>query len=115
MNTYICPVCGDDGLEEEAYGKNFNPSYEICSCCGFEFGYSEDHDVRLGYYVVPNEMKAAAFQLYRKQWVETGAQIAHPDYFSKENQENGKLKRDIMLKQFTRLKLPVDNFDFLDD
>ncbi len=36
MKNYTCPVCGYDGLEEELYEKNFNASYEICSCCTFE-------------------------------------------------------------------------------
>jgi hypothetical protein len=30
--TYICPVCGFDGLEEPAV------RYNICDCCGTEFG-----------------------------------------------------------------------------
>ncbi|WP_405099862.1 hypothetical protein [Oceanobacillus sp. FSL H7-0719] len=35
-----------------------------------QYGYSEDHDVDLGYIVTPDEMKEAAFQLYRKQRIE---------------------------------------------
>ncbi len=115
MQIYTCPICGYDGLDEEPYGKNFNPSYDICSCCRFEYGYSEDHEVDLGYHVVPNEMKEAAFQLYRKQWIEDGAEVGHPEGYPKEFQENGKVKPEILIKQLKRLNLPLDNLMFLDD
>ncbi|RBP15900.1 hypothetical protein DFR50_107170 [Roseiarcus fermentans] len=36
-----CPVCGYDGLEEPAYDDVGAPSYEICPCCGIEFGYED--------------------------------------------------------------------------
>lgn len=98
--TYICPVCGYGGLDEPAYGENFNPSYNICACCRFEFGYSEDHEVDLGYIVVPNEMKTIAFQLYRKQWVEKGAIVGHPENYPKELQNNGIVKQEVVIKQF---------------
>ena len=114
MKKYKCPVCGYDGLDEEPYGTNFNPSYEICSCCGFEYGYSEDHDVELGYIVVPNEMKEAAFQLYRKQWVENGAPVHTPTDFPKDYHIKGKVKAEIVIRQFERLELPIDNLDFVD-
>ncbi|WP_243290957.1 hypothetical protein [Bacillus sp. FJAT-47783] len=115
MKTYICPVCGYDGLDEAPYGKNFNPSYDICVCCGFEYGYSEDHDVDLGYIVTPNEMKKAAFQLYRKKWIEDGAVVRFSDSYQKEYQENGIVKPEILIKQLKRLNIALDNLDFLDD
>ena len=36
-----CPVCGYDGLEEPAYDEDGVPSFEICPCCGIEFGYED--------------------------------------------------------------------------
>lgn len=109
MKTYTCPICGYDGLDELPYEKDtYAPSYEICSCCRFEYGYSEDHDVDLGYIVTPDEMKEAAFQLYRKQWIEDGAVVGHPESYPKEFQGNGKVKRDILIKQLKRLKLPLE-------
>lgn len=35
-------------------------------------------------------MLGAAFQLYRKKWIEKGAIVAHPEYYSKKFQENGR-------------------------
>lgn len=36
---YECPVCYYDKLEFEAYDSSDNlPSYEMCPCCGFQFG-----------------------------------------------------------------------------
>ncbi|RAI82673.1 hypothetical protein BFS35_003020 [Macrococcoides goetzii] len=44
---YICPVCGYNQLEEEPYkffdDNIFNASFEICSCCGFQFGFDDDN------------------------------------------------------------------------
>lgn len=53
----ICPVCGYDGLVEPPFDSDGNPSYEICSCCGYEFGFDE-----------------ATYQEYRKTWIDRGAQ-----------------------------------------
>lgn len=53
---FTCPVCGFDGLEESPVRGQDALSYEICPCCGFEFGFD-----------------AASFDEYRRQWVEGGA------------------------------------------
>jgi hypothetical protein len=54
---HICPVCGFDGLKESPYGKGGEPSYEVCPCCGFEFGFNRDENYRL----------------FRQKWIENGA------------------------------------------
>ena len=61
MIKNICPVCGNDGLSEPAYKDGYNPSYEICSCCGYHFGY---HDEALE---VP-----ISFEEWRKRWIAEG-------------------------------------------
>ena len=38
MNT--CPVCGYNQLNKQPYEGTI-PSYEICPCCGFEFGFDD--------------------------------------------------------------------------
>jgi len=49
----ICPVCGYDKLEEVPYDEYGYPSHEICSCCGYEFGYTDSHDKKgFGEYLV---------------------------------------------------------------
>lgn len=58
--TYICPVCGYDGLEESPRSAaTGGGSYEICPSCGFQFGVT-DVDRGIGY------------DAWRKQWIERG-------------------------------------------
>lgn len=61
---YICPVCGYDKLHEMPYRQGC-PSYEICSCCGFEFGF-DDMDQK------------ESFESYRKSWIDQGAKWFTP-------------------------------------
>jgi hypothetical protein len=37
----ICPVCGNPDLHEPAYNDHKEASFEICPCCGVEFGYDD--------------------------------------------------------------------------
>ena len=57
---HLCPICGFDGLKEEPFSKKNEPSFEICPCCGFEFGFNGENNV-------------ASFNAYRKQWISEGA------------------------------------------
>ena len=38
---YICPVCGYPELTEPPRNENGNPPFEMCDCCGVEFGYED--------------------------------------------------------------------------
>lgn len=50
---YPCLIRGFKGLEKNPVCNGvYHKTFDICSCCGFEFGYSEDHDVRLGFMVL---------------------------------------------------------------
>lgn len=57
---YVCPVCGYSELDEPPYDEQNNPSYEVCSCCRFEFGFDDAE-------------KGASFENYRKKWISEGA------------------------------------------
>ncbi len=57
--NYICPVCGYPDLYEEAYRPSGEPSYEICSSCGYEFG-KTDMDEHI------------TFEQWREYWIENG-------------------------------------------
>ena len=76
----VCPVCGWDGLTVPPYQRwpglpapaaarppyedFFGPgSYEVCSCCGFEFGF-EDH---------PGAGDGVSFEEYRREWIDAGS------------------------------------------
>lgn len=56
----ICPVCGYDELLEPPYDEYNIPSYEICPCCGFEYGF-DDQDLNFD------------FITYREKWLLSGA------------------------------------------
>jgi hypothetical protein len=58
MAFNVCPVCGYDKLAELPY-NNGNASFEICSCCGFQFGFDDDD----GNY---------SFKSYRDEWINRG-------------------------------------------
>jgi len=63
--SYICPVCGLDKLAEPLYNNTGDSSYEICVCCGFEFGFDDD-------------FKKQTHDSYRKQWLKNGANWFNP-------------------------------------
>ncbi|AEB23650.1 MULTISPECIES: hypothetical protein [Bacillus] len=45
-------------------------TFDICSCCGIESGYSEVYDVRFGVTATPYLFIETAFQLYWKHGFE---------------------------------------------
>jgi hypothetical protein len=86
QNRYWCPVCGYPLLKVNPY-RNMPPppwaqhedppyefrygqaSYEICECCGFEFGNDDN----------PGTSSAETFEQYRRQWISDGAQWFSPE------------------------------------
>jgi hypothetical protein len=62
MNT--CPVCGYSELQKPAYDRFGYPSFEICPCCGVEFGYQ---DARRSH------------ESLRAEWVAKGTQWRFPE------------------------------------
>jgi hypothetical protein len=56
---HICPVCEFNGLKEEAFGPDNEPSYEICPSCGFEFGFDGGND-------------PGKFKEFRERWIKNG-------------------------------------------
>ena len=67
--TPVCPVCGFAGLYEEAW-DGVSPSYEICPCCGTQFGYDD---------ATPDPRdRPAKHELLRGRWVESGRLWFYP-------------------------------------
>ncbi|MGX7243634.1 hypothetical protein ACWOC1_02160 [Enterococcus quebecensis] len=58
----ICPVCEFDGLDEPAYNTLGYGSYDICSCCGFQFGLHDD----------PQKIKG--IKKWRENWIMNGCE-----------------------------------------
>jgi hypothetical protein len=68
---YICPVCGYPDLDEAPYDAQSNPSYNICSCCGFEYGFDDGS-------------KKNTFKEFREKWIYEGC-----NWFTKEKKPIG--------------------------
>ena len=82
-----CPTCGFKGLETKPYEKipekvNYSeisppyskiwgqPSYEVCDCCGFEFGFDDE----------PGEgAEPETFEKYLANWAREGCNWFSPD------------------------------------
>jgi hypothetical protein len=89
--SYTCPCCGYVGLNCPAYAdlrgdelirgaippystKFGLPSYEVCKCCGFEFGNDDE----------PGTGKPMSFEGYLHSWESSGCQ-----WFDKSLRPNG--------------------------
>lgn len=57
---YKCLVCGFDKLKNPIYDNNDNGTYEICVCCGFQYGYDD----------FPN--KQVSYVNWREKWIKNG-------------------------------------------
>ena len=82
---FVCPCCGYPGLDQPAYNLVRNPpfpkdaippycprfgdpSYDVCSCCGFEFGNDDD----------PGTAPPCSFEDYLRIWVANGCRWFDP-------------------------------------
>jgi len=63
---YTCPVCGYDQLDLMPYNSGKAGSYDICDCCGFQFGVTDDD-------------KKYTFESYREEWILNGAKWFDPE------------------------------------
>lgn len=65
IRNRFCRVCGYE-LEFSPWGEsNDTPTYEICPCCGAEFGYDD---------YTPESIKT-----YREKWIQSGAKWFNPE------------------------------------
>lgn len=55
-----CPVCGYNNLDFMPYDEKGYASFEICPCCGFEFGCDDFPD------------KEKSFAEWRENWIKNG-------------------------------------------
>lgn len=66
MQRYTCPVCGFPDLDQPPWEPDTGvPSFDICPCCGCEFGY--------------NDATVKAKERYRKEWIAGGAHWFEPE------------------------------------
>jgi len=75
-NKYICTVCGFDSLSEPPWSDlndKIQPggaSYEICPCCGTEFGYTD-------FGITKQQIIQFHIEL-RLSWIKGGMKWSHP-------------------------------------
>jgi hypothetical protein len=89
MTQNICPVCGFDDLSEPAYRDGYNPSYEICPCCAYQFGYHDEAVL-----ADDNETVGITFKQWRDKWFmagmvwDRGSSLPPQDWDPKKQLEN---------------------------
>lgn len=73
---YICRICGSEQVDAPWGDDGESPTYDICDCCGVEFGY-EDSTLQ-------------GIKIYRSKWLDNGAKWYHkksePESWSLEDQ-----------------------------
>jgi hypothetical protein len=57
--TYTCPVCGFDQLDDPPVDEDGDGLFEICPSCGFQFGVTDDD-------------KGFTYESWRSRWVGKG-------------------------------------------
>jgi hypothetical protein len=56
---YVCFLCGYPDLRNNPWSEDgLSPSYDICPCCGMEYGVDDINEL--------------AFKLYREEWFSKG-------------------------------------------
>ena len=96
LDSLVCPCCGYDRLDEPPYldDKLTRGSYEVCSCCGFEYGF---HDFSEGY----------SFKGWQEKWISEGFN------FSTQNEQPEKWNRKIMEAQLKNIEKAYGSIDDL--
>lgn len=61
-SKYKCLICGYSELPDEPYTNN-SPSYEMCPCCGFQYGLDDYHKYKT---------KKELFLEWRINWIDGG-------------------------------------------
>lgn len=63
--TKYCRVCGLQQPHPQYGNDGKSPTYEICDCCGVEFGYED--------------LTRKSVMGYRKRWIEEGCKWFDPE------------------------------------
>ncbi|QCT75483.1 hypothetical protein [Macrococcoides canis] len=81
---YQCLVCGFSFLEEQPYDKDYVGSFEICGCCGFQYGYDDYDRPDINYKQLSKEEAVMlSHKIYREEWRQQGFPVFDPSLFDK--------------------------------
>ncbi|WP_290758621.1 MULTISPECIES: hypothetical protein [unclassified Exiguobacterium] len=103
---YICPVCGYDRMDDVAYYENGDASFELCSCCGFQFGVEDDVEIDDGIFL----SKSEAHDLYRANWLKDGAKIFSDYAFERGTGKGEPLARTALKKQLRAIHIRLETY-----
>jgi hypothetical protein len=92
---YVCLVCGYNKLIDPPYNRDGYASYEICPCCGFQYGY-DDHGNRYKH----NSVVQNIIDIWRSNWIRSGCLW----FSSREKPAEWNPK-----KQLEKLNYPIDD------
>lgn len=98
---YTCPVCGYDQMDDVAYYANYDASFELCSCCGFQFGVDDDVEIGDGIFLSRSE----THDLYRSNWIEECAKVFSPYAFKGGQAKGEPLAKTVLEKQLQNLQI----------
>ena len=102
---YTCPVCGYNRMDDVAYYENGDASFELCFCCGFQFGVDDDVEIEDGIFLSRSE----AHDLYRSNWLKDGAKIFSDYAFTPDQDAGEPLERMILQKQLRRMHIKLES------
>lgn len=103
--TYVCPVCGYDKMQETSYYSNGDASFELCLCCGFQFGVDDDVEIEDDKFLTRTEAHA----LYRDKWIKDGAKVFSSDAFKAGPGEGEHLGKELLTKQLHTIHIKIEN------
>lgn len=88
-------------MDDVAYYANNDASFELCSCCGFQFGVDDDVEIEDGIFLSRGE----AHNLYRSNWLKDGAKIFSDHAFNRDQAQGEPLTPAILEKQLQNLQV----------
>lgn len=103
---YTCSVSGYAQMDDVAYDENGHASFELCSCCGFQFGVDDDVEIEDGIFLSRSE----THDLYRANWLKEGAKVFSPYAFKPGPGKGEPLARTALEKQLRAIHIRLETY-----
>lgn len=92
-------------MDDVAYYANNDASFELCLCCGFQFGVDDDVEIEDGIFLSRSE----SHKLYRSNWLKDGAKVFSPYAFNRGQAKDTPLAKTVLEKQLQRIHIMLEN------